>query len=106
MNNYDFIKEFIEGEREYNAYCHLGYKGNELYNYSAKLLEVDRQNKTAKFNTRKYSRTTTKIQNDIASILNRENYKVETYEDENHCSWWNCGYMGAEHWTCKEVKNW
>ena len=105
MSNYDIIKEFIEGRKDYNAYCHIGYKGNTLTNYSTDMVTIDRDNKIADVNIRKYSRSTTNIQSTIRSLLNRYGYTINEYEGEP-CNYWNCGYCGAEHWTVAEVKNW
>lgn len=105
MNNFNFIKEFIKGEREYNAYCHLGYKGNILTNYSKDIAIIDRVNKKALVNTRKYSRSTTNIQSTLLSLLEQNGYTIEQY-DGGACQWWNCGYVGADRLTIEDVKSW
>ena len=103
MTNYDFIKEFVKGEKDYNANGHLIYFNNELVNYSTTLCIIDRAQKTAKLNTRKYSRTTSKIQSLIRSALEYYYFTIEDYYGET-AKWWNCGYMGAENWTRKEAQ--
>lgn len=105
MSNDSIIRDFIRGNSSYGAYSHLAYKGNKLFNYSTELLELDRENKIANFNTRKYSRTTSKIQNNIEQVLKSCGYTIKKYEG-NPCTYWNCGYEGAEKWTVKEVKEW
>ena len=103
MNNTDFIKEYIKGTREYNAYCHLAYKGDTLWNYSTVICVVDRKNKKAIFNCRKYSNTTSRIQSNLRGQLKREDFTITDYVGDN-ANFWNCGYQGAEHWTTAEVK--
>lgn len=94
MTNKEIIEEFIKGTRGSNAVCHIGYRGNRLYNYSTELIEIDRKAKRAKVNTAKYSRTTSRIQGTIMALLSQYGYEIEEYEGPD--AWiWNYGYMGA-----------
>jgi len=104
MNNKDFIREFIKGTRQYNAYCHLGYKGNQLWNYSTVLCKIDRENKTAKFNCRKYSSTTSRIQSALCRELESAGFTIEKYEGDR-ATMWNWGYQGAPNYTVSDFKD-
>ena len=104
MTNNDFIKEYIKGKNKYNAYCHLAYKGDTLWNYSTIICKVDRENKTAKLNVRKYSRTTTGIQSTLKWELDKAGYTITTYEGDR-AQLWNVGKQGAETWKKSEVKD-
>lgn len=101
MTNYEMIREFVNGNKLNNAYGHLMYFQDVLVNYSTELLRIDRENKKALFNVRKYSRTTSKIQSMIENILSFYGYDVEKY-DGNDCRYWNFGYQGAENWKISD----
>ena len=103
MTNRDLVIDFINGEKECGACNHLFFKGNELYNYSPLLCTIDRYNRIADLNIRKYSRTTSKIQSMIGNELASRGYAVSTY-DGRGATMWNCGFQGAECWTVKEVR--
>ena len=98
MTNENVIREFKRGATKGMA-CHLYIKGNELINYSTVLAFRD-ENGGFHVNTRKYSSTTSKIQNYILSILADE--IVEKYEGES-CYYWNYGYVGAYRIKASEV---
>ena len=97
MNNKDFIQEFIDGDHRFNAYCHLGYTENKLWNYSTVICEIDRKNKTARFNCKKYSNTTSRIQSTLRHKLQTAGYEITDYVGED-CTYWNWGYQGAKNW--------
>lgn len=102
MNNTDFIKKYIKGDTKGGVYCHLGFKDNILINYSTVICTIDRKNKKAKVNSKKYSISTTKIQNTLIRILNQYGYNIEEYEGES-ANWWNFGYTGAERVTKEDL---
>lgn len=104
MTNKEIIKEFLRGGREYNAVNHLAYYGDALVNYSTVILTVDRENRFAKFNVRKYSSTTSRIQSLIRQELERADYTWEEYDGEPCRFWWNLGYQGAEPIRVRDVK--
>lgn len=101
MTNYDCIMDYVNGKKTYGAVNHIGYQLNKLWNYSTLMCEIDRDAKTAKVNTRKYSRTTSKIQSMIRAALVNKGYTIIEYDGE-HANYWNYGYMGAERWTTKD----
>lgn len=103
MTNYDFIREYIRGERRIGAYSHLGYADDKLINYSTVICIIDRENKKAQLNIRKYSRTTTKIQGQVESALRQAGYEIFKYEGDN-AYWWNYGYQGAENVTTADMR--
>ena len=94
MTNRELIREFIRGEREYNACNHLGYKQDTLYNYSTIIARIDRWRETCQVNARKYSTTTSKIQTMLRSELAHAGFAIEEYDGEG-AFMWNYGYMGA-----------
>lgn len=98
MTNKDIIIEFVNGEKRYNAVNHIGYQLEKLYNYSTLMCDIDRDNKTARVNNRKYSNTTTRIQSIIRQVLIDKGYTITEF-DGNACNYWNCGYIGAARYT-------
>lgn len=98
MTNYELIKKFKNGATK-GVSGHLYIKGNELINYSTVIAYRDENNKFH-LNTKKYSRTTTTIQNDCRYVLDRD--IVEEYEGES-CHLWNYGYTGAPNIRAREV---
>ena len=103
MTNYDFIGDFIRGEKRFGAYCHLGYSEDKLYNYSTVICTIDRDNKTARLNVKKYSSTTSRIQSMVKGALRKANYTITEYVGEP-CSYWNYGYQGAGNITVDDMK--
>lgn len=103
MTNNEFMEMYINGTIDIGACNHLACGKGELINYSTTICVLDRETKTARVNTAKYSRTTGKIQNALLRLLAADNWNIETYEGEP-CRYWNYGYMGAENWTVKEAK--
>ena len=103
MTNYNFIGDFIRGEKRFGAYCHLGYSEDKLYNYSTVICTIDRDNKTARLNVKKYSSTTSRIQSMVKGALRKANYEITEYVGEP-CSYWNYGYQGAGNVTLDDMK--
>lgn len=101
MTNYDLISLFVDGSREHGACNHLGFKGNELFSYSTVICVIDRDNKTAKVNTKKYSRTTSKQVSILRSVLSRKGFAIIEYEGDPAILW-NWGYMGAPNWKVSD----
>jgi len=98
MTNYELIKEFKKGATKGIA-GHLYIKGNELINYSTIIAYRD-DNGKFHLNVKKYSRTTSKIQNYCKYVLDTD--IIEEYEGER-AYLWNGGYMGAPTIQAKEV---
>lgn len=103
MTNNDFIREFITGSKTAGACNHLGYHGNVLINYSTQICEIDRSERTAVVNVRKYSATTSKIQSRLLYELEAAGFQIERVEGEP-CYYWNYGYMGAPNLTVADVR--
>ena len=103
MTNKDFIKRFIRGEQRYGANGHLGYSDDRLINYSTEICRIDRKNKTAIVNSRKYSSTTSKIQTWLRYELTNAGYKITEYEGEP-CYYWNAGYCGAPNVSINDMR--
>lgn len=104
MTNKEIMQEYINGNRRYNAANHLGYTDGTLWNYSTVICEIDRENKTAKFNDRYYSRTTSKIQGQLGFLLSIAGYTIEKYEGYAVANYWGNGLIGALSLRPKEFK--
>ena len=105
MAKSDFIKEYIKGTKSIGAYGHLGYKGDKLFNYSTVICIIDRENKTAKFNCKRYSATTSRNQSILRGLLKSEGFEITDYVGES-ATMWNWGYMGADNVTVEDMRNW
>ena len=81
MNNLEFIREFASGKKS-GKYSHLEVIGNLLYNYDTIIAE--RVEGGISLNTRKYSRTTTNIQN----LIRRNTNVVAEFEGAPVRYWW------------------
>ena len=97
MTNKEIIKEFATGNKRYNAVNHIGYTDNKLWNYSTVLATVNREEKTADLNTRKYSATTSKIQGMLKRELENAGYVINEIIGDT-ANFWNYGYQGAPNW--------
>ena len=97
MKNIDVIKEFVAGNKTHNAVNHIGFTNNKIWNYSTVLAEVNREEKTANLNVRKYSATTSRIQGMLRAELTRAGYMINEIVGET-CNYWNYGYQGAPNW--------
>ena len=102
MTNKELINEYITDGKNFNATNHLGYAGNTLFNYSTAICLIDRANRIAAVNARKYSTTTSKIQGTLRYELARNGYEIKDYDGEP-CYYWNLGYQGAQGVTRKEM---
>lgn len=103
MTNKEFIKEFIRGEKRFGAYCHLGYADDRLINYSTEICRIDRTNRRAMVNVKKYSNTTSRIQSMLRSALQSAGYQITDYVGED-AYFWNYGYQGAENVTVEDMR--
>lgn len=91
MNNEKVIKKFLEKEQAQTALRDIvngyyTYKGrtlytrdNELINYNTRIAYID--NNTLYINTKKYSSTTSKIQNKIKFLGKEYNYNIVEYQE-------------------------
>lgn len=98
MTNYELVRKFRDGATKGIA-GHLYIKGDELINYSTVIAYRD-DNGKFHLNVKKYSRTTSKIQQDCKYLLDTD--IVEEYEGERTYLW-NAGYVGAPTIKAKEV---
>lgn len=104
MRNREFIQAYIKGNKTIGANNHLGFKNDKLWNYSTVICIIDRENKTAQVNSRKYSNTTSRIQTELRYQLSVAGYEVTEFEGPN-ASWWNLGYQGAPNVTIEDVRS-
>ena len=102
MKTYDFLEEYVKNPTtkavNRQNYCIDG----ELVSYSTTICRID--GNTARLNVRKYSRTTSKLQSDLESLLTAYGYNIEHYNGES-AYMWNGGYCSESNkWTAKELK--
>ena len=102
MKNNDFISLFIAGNKEKAKNGHLGFKGNYLVNYSTVICVIDRENKCALVNSRKYSRTTSKIMGQVRYQLSRAGYTLVDFIGYDSYLW-NWGYYTGENTEYSDV---
>lgn len=74
---------------------HLGFKGDYLVNYSTVICVIDRENRTALVNNRKYSMTTSKLMGEVRYQLSTRGFDLIGFEGTEATAW-NYGYCGAE----------
>lgn len=102
MTNKELIKVFISGNKKTAVANHLGFKDDRLINYSTVLCRIDRNEKQAMFNNRKYSPTTSKIQSMLRRELSYSGYEIIEYEGSGAYPW-NYGYQGAPTLKIKDL---
>ena len=101
MTNKDIILAFIDGSEKFGATNHTGFSENRLFNYSTLMCEIDRKNKKARVNIRKYSTSTSKIQSMIRAALIDKNYMIDEFVGDP-CTYWNMGYQGAARYNKRD----
>lgn len=91
MNNENVIKKFLENEQArtplrtiVNGYysfkgCTLWTRNNELINYRTRIAYIEGNN--LYINIKKYSITTSKIQNKLKQLANLTNYNIVEYQE-------------------------
>ena len=102
MTTYDFLEEYVKNPTtkavNRQNYCVNG----ELVSYSTTICTIN--GNTAKLNIRKYSRTTSKLQSELESLLTANGYNIERYNGES-AYMWNGGFgSDSNKWTVKELK--
>lgn len=102
MTNQQLVNCFVDGSMEAAVTNHVGYRGNCLISYSTVICEIDRVNKTARVNVRKYSATTSRLQSRLLAALQSAGYAIEEYEG-SAAYMWNAGYMGAPKLSLSDV---
>ena len=102
MSTYDFLVDYVTNPTikavNRQNYCIDG----ELVTYSTTICKI--VGNIAKFNERKYSATTSKLQSQLKNLLERHGYTIEPYNG-NSAYMWNGGYCSADNkWTVRELK--
>ena len=81
MRNRDFLKRYVDGEQTQRAHGMMSYtSGGRLFSYDTIICDINRVTKEARVNIRKYSATTSRMQNTLLAFLNDAGYTVLTYE--------------------------
>ena len=80
MRNKDFLKQYVDGEYIQSAHGMMTYKDGLLFSYDTVICDINRVLKEADVNIRKYSATTSRMQNTLLALLHDAGYEVHTYE--------------------------
>ena len=94
MTQEKLMRLFAKRRTSHGVASHCGFTGTRFYNYSTLICEIDQKTGIAYLNTKKYSRTTSKIQTQLYNVLIDEGYDVVEYEGPD-AYLWNAGYTGA-----------
>lgn len=90
MKNNDFLKRYVEGYYVEGEHGRMAYKNGRLISYSTPICDIDRRNKKAVVNVRKYSSTTSRMQNYLLHLLEINGYEIERYEGDDADMWDVC----------------
>ena len=90
MKNNDFLKQYVDGFYTHGAHGRMAYKDGRLISYSTPICDIDRRNKKAVVNVRKYSSTTSRMQNQLLHLLEVGGYEIEKYEGDDAYMWDAC----------------
>lgn len=81
MRNKDFLKRYVDGEQTQRAHGMMSYTSDgRLFSYDTVICNINRVTKEASVNIRKYSATTSRMQNTLLAFLNDAGYTIHTYE--------------------------
>lgn len=90
MKNNDFLRQYVVGDYVQGAHGRMAYKDGRLISYSTPICDIDRRNKKAVVNVRKYSSTTSRMQNYLLHFLEVNGYEIERYEGADAYMWDAC----------------
>ena len=82
MRNKDFLKQYVDGEYIESAHGMMTYRDGRLFSYDTVICDINRVLKEADVNIRKYSATTSRMQNTLLALLHDAGYEVRTYEGD------------------------
>lgn len=80
MRNKDFLKQYVDGNYIRGEHGMMTYKDGQLFSYDTLICDINRVLKQADVNIRKYSSTTSRMQNTLLAFLYEAGYEVRTYE--------------------------
>ena len=84
MRNKEFLERFVTGERVQRAHGMMSYTSDgRLFSYDTVICNINRVTKEANVNVRKYSATTSRMQNTLLALLQEAGYTVHTYEGDD-----------------------
>lgn len=90
MKNNEFLEMYVNGYYTKGAHGRMAYKDGRLISYSTPICDIDRRNKKAAVNVKKYSSTTSRMQNYLLHLLEVNGYDIEKYEG-NDADFWDAG---------------
>ena len=80
MRNRDFLKQYVDGKHIQGKHGMMSYTDERLFSYDTVICDINRVLKEANVNVRKYSTTTSRMQNTLLALLHEAGYTVHTYE--------------------------
>lgn len=102
MSNYDLLEDYVKNPYGKGLNRQNFYTNGEFVSYSTTICKIN--GKIARFNERKYSRTTSKLQSQLKYLLEKHGYIIVPYIGESACMWGG-GYSSSDNkWTVKELK--
>lgn len=87
MRNREFLQQYVDGMYVEGAYGRMAYKNGRIISYETPICDINRVNKTADVNIRKYSATTSRMQNNLLAILKDAGYTITTYDGPSAYMW-------------------
>ena len=96
MTNRDFLKMYVDGEITQGAHGRMAYKDGRIISYETPICDLKRSEKKAYLNVRKYSTTTSKMQNTLTALLEDAGYDIETYVGQDAYIW---DRYDSQRWT-------
>ena len=87
MRNNEFLEQYVDGNYTQMAHGRMAYKDGRLISYRTPICDIDRLRKKAIVNVRKYSSTTSRMQNYLLHLLEINGYEIEKYEGEDVYIW-------------------
>lgn len=102
MTNYDFLEQYVKEHNGKHVNRQNYYIDGELTTYSTTICKIIGE--TAFLNTRKYSRTTSKLQSMLKGLLTAHGYKVEEYNGDDAYMWCGGWQSSDNKWTKSELK--
>ena len=90
MTNKEFLQRYVDGMYVEGAYGRMAYKNGRIISYETPICDINRVNKTADVNIRKYSATTSRMQNNLLAILKDAGYSITTYDGPGAYMWDAC----------------
>ena len=87
MRNNEFLEQYVDGYYTQGAHGRMAYKDGRLISYRTTICDIDRRHKKAVVNVKKYSSTTSRMQNYLLVLPEANGYEIVKYEGEDAYIW-------------------